>query len=300
MRVLFVCLAAVACGHARPLLQHEPLVTAGLYRQVMLQVGNETVPFILDTGGHFASLPLAVAQRQHFSIRDHSKLDSTAQSRFFFVDYYGGMHADLVAYSTPVTFPGGESMRLDLQLVSEGAYAQVGTISPQDLLNRGDAFILDRSSDELQVLGSAEAVAQFRGEHPDAQQVEFMSCGELRAAAVEINGVKTWLQLSTASTATFLNRRSPVLATMLHETGKVTQIGGLGPGLPGLMLGRMPVHLAGRSIDADVVVVPSVSECKDVEGSLGMDVLQNCSIAWTNDALWVSCGPQEILDRAGL
>jgi hypothetical protein len=276
------------------MLVREPLVTAPPYnlREIMLRVGNQTVPFVLGTSGRSASIPLEVAQRAHLYIRDHSKLGNSASSRLYYIDYDGQIHADLVAYSTPVWFPSGQSAKLDLQVFTiAGRDAQTGSLSLQDLVNSGYAFTLDLSKDELLVADNAAAVAAFRAEHPDAQAVEFRSCGPARSVAVEINGVKTWLQLSTASTATFLTRKSPVLATMTTTKGKIGQIGGSFSHIPGLHLGPMALQLAGREFQADAVVLPTVSDCKDFEGELGMDVLQHCSFVWSEDALWMSCPP---------
>jgi hypothetical protein len=172
-----------------------------------------------------------------------------------------------------------------------GEDAHTGAISLQDLVNSGYAFTLDLSKDELRVADNDAAVAAFRAEHPDAQAVEFRSCGPARSVAVEINGVKTWLELSTASTATFLNRASPVLATMMSTTGKIGQVGGSMSHIPGLRLGRMALHLAGREFQANAVALPTLAACRDIEGALGMDVLQYCSFVWSEDALWMSCNP---------
>lgn len=293
-RLSLLSLVLAACGQTRPMLEREPLVVAPKYklREIMLSVGNQTVPFVLGTSGRSPSIPPEVAQRAHLYIRDHSKLGSSASSRLYYVDYDGQIHADLVAYSIPVRFPSGQSAKLDLQVFTmAGGDAQTGALSLQDLVNSGYAFTLDLSKDELLVADNVAAVAAFRAEHPDAQAVEFRSCGPARSVAVEINGVKTWLQLSTASTATFLNRRSPVLATMTSTKGKIGQVGGSMSHIPGLLLGQMALHLAGREFQADAVVLPTVSDCKDFEGELGMDVLQYCSFVWSEDALWMSCAP---------
>ncbi len=292
--LLLLSFALAACGHARPALEREPVVLAppSNLPEIALRIGAETVLFVLGTGGHPATIPLGVAQRTHLFYRDHSKLDVSAGSRTFFVDYYGQKHADLVAYSVPVEFPSGLSAKFDFNILSmTGAYANTGSIALQDLIDSRHAVTLDLSKGEIRFAGNDAAVAAFRAEHPDSQAVEFRSCGVERSTAVEINGVKTWLEVSTGSSGTFLSRNSPALATMMSVTGKIEPVGGSLAGIPALHLGLMPIRLAGHDFQTEAVVVPTVANCRGIEGALGMDVLRYCSFVWSEDALWMSCHP---------
>lgn len=277
---------AAACAGAPPPLHHAPLhleerVPGALAAYVQLRVAGKAMRLKVDTGSMWNVIPAAFAQAQKLPRRP-------APTGVFMVDANGNPAPLVYLDRVPVQFDGEAAGVLDfVQGVEDAPYA---LFSPQDMVRRGWAVIIDLRRGELRYEEEAAALQRLRQEGP-LEEAAFETCGLFndahRIVTVKINGVDARMAIDTGAECTLLARNNEALPSLLAAEGFRSKVAGVASIAQAVAVDEVPVEFGGISLRTPMLVTPARYECG--RGLLGADVLRHCTLVWGKSQLWVSC-----------
>lgn len=293
IRISALAALAASCARTLPPLHSTRLFvqeSEGRYRPTIhAVVAGQKIELVVDTGAQDSVLPAAFVRRTRLPTRELGDLYHDANGQVFSMSFVPDV---------PIRFEGektsGKMNFVESPLLPEG----LGILAPQALVQSGWALTIDLDHGELRYDLEEAAIKRLRDSGAPVREVDFHGCLSAglfnkahRIVDVNVSGVATSLLVDSGSETTALARNNAALPTMARMMGADTVVEGVGSQGRGLIVDDVPVEFAGTTLRVKAMVLPASQVCG--QGTLGADILRQCTLIWGSSTLWASCRPQE-------
>jgi gag-polyprotein putative aspartyl protease len=287
---------ALACAHAPP----PPLESTKL---VVKRTDGRVIPFlratvaghpinlVLDTGAFRNILPFGFVRAHNLRAAVHGTWQEI-------VDANGRVVSMIEAPGLLVRFEGeAAGGQLDFLVNPTDTATDEALVTPQTLIDSGQALVIDLEQESLRREPEEIALARVRAESPaplwdlDASRCLLEGFFERahRIVRAKVNGMDAKMLVDTGAARTVLSRNNPALEAMMKKQGTHQIVAATSSQGQGLLVDHVQITIGETSYVLPVLVHPRTMTC--AQGVIGADLLSHCTLIWGSKSLWASCRP---------